>query len=111
MVKASRQAGGKHGAGEERLHGMRLYDRQGHRQYLTPGEREAFLKAAADAEDRFVRTFCGMLAYTGCRVSEALELTADRVDLKDGVIVFESLKKRRRGVYRPIPAPPVFLDT
>ena len=52
-----------------------------------------------------------MLAYTGCRISEALDLTADRVDLKDGVIVLESLKKRRRGVYRAIPVPPVFLDT
>lgn len=58
-----------------------------------------------------LRTFCGMLAYTGCRISEALELTADRVDLKDGMIVLESLKKRQKGVCRPVPAPPVFLDT
>lgn len=52
-----------------------------------------------------------MLAYTGCRISEALALTADRVDLKDGVLVFESLKKRRKGVYRVVPVPPGFLDT
>ncbi len=87
-----------------------LYDEKGHRKYLTPAEREAFLKAADDAE-REVRTFCHTLAFTGCRISEALALTADRVDLKDGTLIFESLKKRKRGVYRPVPVPPPFLDT
>jgi integrase/recombinase XerD len=87
-----------------------LYDHDGHRKYLTPAERDAFLKAADDAEVREVRTFCATLAYTGCRISEALALTADRIDLKDGAIVIESAKKRRRGVYRPVPVPPAFLD-
>jgi hypothetical protein len=30
--------------------------------------------------------------YTGCRLSEALALTADRVHMETGVLVFESLK-------------------
>ena len=89
---------------------MNLYGHQGERKYLTPGERDAFLKAAEDAA-REVRTFCGTLVYTGCRISEALALTADRVDLKAGVLVFESLKKRQSGIYRAVPVPPVFLDT
>jgi integrase len=59
-----------------------LHDQHGHRKYLTPAERDAFLKAADDAEVREVRTFCATLAYTGCRISEALALTADRIDLK-----------------------------
>jgi integrase len=92
------------------MHGMQLYDDDGQRKYLTPGERDAFLKAA-EAAPREVRTFCCTLVYTGCRITEALELTADRVDLKAGVLVFESLKKRKRGVYRPVPVPPAFLDT
>ena len=58
-----------------------------------------------------MRTFCATLAYTGCRISEALALSADRIDLKGGSVVFESLKKRKRGVYRPMPVPPAFLDT
>ena len=37
-------------------------------------------------------------------------MTADRVDLKDGTLIFESLKKRRRGTYRPVPVPPALLD-
>lgn len=55
----------------------------GQRKYLTREEREAFLKAA-EKTDREVRTFCGVLAYTGCRISEALALTAERIDLTAG---------------------------
>jgi integrase/recombinase XerD len=87
-----------------------LFDASGKRKYLTQDERAAFLRASERAE-REVRTFCGTLAYTGCRISEALALTADRVDLAAGVIVFESLKKRKKGVYRAVPIPPAFLDT
>jgi integrase len=50
------------------------------------------------------------LAYAGCRLSEALALTADRVDLVAGVLVFESLKKRRAGIYRAVPVPPALLE-
>jgi integrase/recombinase XerD len=58
-----------------------------------------------------VRTFCATLAHTGCRLSEALALTATRVDVRAGVLVFESLKKRRKGIYRAVPVPPDFLET
>jgi integrase len=51
------------------------------------------------------------LAYAGCRLSEALALTIDRVDLAAGVLVFESLKKRRAGIYRSVPVPPALLET
>ena len=87
-----------------------VQDEHGHRKYLTPAERDAFLKAADDAELREVRTFCATLAHTGCRISEALGLTADRIDLKDGMIVIASAKKRRTGIYRPIPVPATLLD-
>jgi integrase len=33
------------------------------------------------------------------------------VDLTEGVIVIESLKKRRLGIFRAVPVPPVFLET
>jgi integrase len=48
----------------------RLIDCDGQGKYLTPSEREAFLKAAEDA-GRETRTFCHVLAFTGCRISEA----------------------------------------
>jgi integrase/recombinase XerD len=89
---------------------MQLYDPNGRRKYLTPAERQDFIRASEEALKQ-IRTFCGTLVHTGCRISEALALTADRVDINDGVLVIESLKKRRRGVYWAIPVPPSFLDT
>jgi hypothetical protein len=53
-----------------------------------------------------MRTLCMTLAYVGCRLSEALAVTADRVDLAAGVLVFKSLKKRRSGIFRSVPVPP-----
>jgi integrase/recombinase XerD len=90
--------------------GMGLHTAEGARKYLTAGERAAFLRQA-ELADRPVRTLCMTLAHAGCRLSEALGLTADRVDLGAGVLVFESLKKRRPGVYRAVPVPPALLET
>jgi len=87
---------------------MDLHDRHGHRKYLTAGEWRSFLDASLLATPE-VGTFCGALAYSGCRISEALALTASRVDLGDGLLIFESLKKRRKGVFRAVPVPPAFL--
>src|SRR5919112_791465 len=88
---------------------MQLFDAEGRRLYLTEEERRAFVAAASKAP-REVRTFCAVLHATGCRVSEALALTAGGVDLSGRVIVFESLKKRRRGVFRAVPVPAALLD-
>jgi len=82
-----------------------LFDKAGSRKYLTADERAAFLKAA-DTAPREVRTFCHLLHFSGCRTSEALALTCDRVDFTNGTVTFESLKKRRGGVYRSVPVPP-----
>ena len=88
---------------------MQIYDTQGHRLYLTGSERAAF-RTAAEAAPREVRTYCWTLLYTGCRPSEALALTADRVDFQAAVLTFESRKKRRQGVYRAVPVPATLLD-
>ena len=90
--------------------GMQLHTLEGARKYLTAGERTRFLQEA-DLADRQVRTLCMTLAYAGCRLSEALALTVDRVDLAAGTLVFESLKKRRTGIYRAVPVPPALLET
>ena len=92
-----------------RTEAMGLYDGQGHRKYLSQEERRAFL-AAAESASRETRTLCGLLFYAGCRISEALALTADRVDLNSDVVVFETLKKRKPGVYRAVPVPEDFLE-
>ena len=86
-----------------------LFDKKGNRKYLTQQER-ALIEKAAEKFPREIRTLIGVLNYTGCRISEALELTSDRVDVQEGMIVFESLKKREKGVYRAVPVPPRLLD-
>src|SRR4051794_27523177 len=89
---------------------MQLFDAEGRRLYFTEEERRAFVAAAPKAP-REVRTFCGVLPATGCRISEALALTVQQIALSGRVVVFESLKKRTRGVFRAVPVPPELLDT
>jgi integrase/recombinase XerD len=88
---------------------MQLHDRTGKRLYLTAAERGAFMAAARRAAPE-VRTLCAVLHDTGCRESELLEVTPERVDLTGGCVVFRTLKKRRDGIYRAVPVPPATLD-
>ena len=86
-----------------------LFDRQGSRKYVTICERRAFLRAARRRGDRAF-AFCATLAYTGARISEVRALVPSQIDRAEGVIVFECLKKRRRGIYRAVPVPADLLD-
>ncbi len=86
---------------------MRLYDTEGNRLYLNAEERTAFL-AAARKHPPDVRTFAETLAFTGCRISEALEITPRRVELDSGRVILRTLKKRRSDVYRAVPVPPAY---
>lgn len=87
-----------------------LIDTQGRRLYLTSEERAAFLAAAKQAP-REVRTFCTVLHDTGARISEVLALAPESIDFAAGAIIFETLKKRRKGVFRAVPVPAATLDT
>ena len=83
-----------------------LIDQRGHRKYLTPAERRAFIAVAQQVPvPSEVETFALLLAHSGVRISEALAITPMRIDASAGVIIVESLKKRRKGVYRTIPIP------
>ena len=81
-----------------------LYAADGRRKYLNPDERRDFLAAAA-REDRDTHTLCMTLAYTGCRISEALSLTVSSVQPGTNLIAIRSLKKRGKVVVREIPVP------
>lgn len=89
--------------------GWSLYDTGGARKYLTASERRAFLDVAVRAPAK-TATFARFLCETGCRLSEALDLRAGRVDLSAKVVVIESLKKRRVGVYRAVPISDAFAE-
>jgi integrase len=81
-----------------------LFDGRGQRKYLTPVERAAFLTAAYRADPQ-TGSFCVTLALTGARISEVLALTASRLDQSEGTIVLETLKRRRKGLFRAVPVP------
>lgn len=81
-----------------------IYDTAGNRKYLTGAERKAFIVAARKALPE-IETFCLTLTYTGARISEILALTPKSIDLASRAIIIESLKKRKRGVYRAVPVP------
>lgn len=81
-----------------------LFDRNGVRKYLTARERFAFARAA-HRHGGEVATFCLTLAFTGVRISELLALTRERVDVPNKSIIFETLKRRQRRVFRAIPVP------
>lgn len=81
-----------------------LFDTQGRRKYINASERKDFIVASKEFEGK-ITTLCHVLAYTGCRLSEALNLKADHIDLKNIAITFETLKKRQKGKFRQIPIP------
>lgn len=81
-----------------------LFDHRGNRKYLIARERLAFVYAASK-ETEAISTFCLTLAFTGARISEVLALTASRIDAADEAVIFETLKQRRKQVFRAVPVP------
>lgn len=81
-----------------------LSDNRGRRKYLSPAERAAFAAVSSELSETHA-TFCLTIALTGCRLSEALELTVCQIDIAESVIAFRSLKKRRKDVFRIVPIP------
>ncbi len=85
-----------------------LYDSQGQRKYLTADERRRF-RQHAEMLPVSERNFCLIFYFTGLRISEALEMTAARIDLGEGVVIIRSLKRRKDNVFRAVPLPMSYL--
>ena len=81
-----------------------IFDQYGLRKYLTADERQRFIEYARSQHSP-KNEFCLALALTGCRLSEALELTSGRVDVSQKWLVIRCLKKRNNAVYRYVPIP------
>lgn len=80
-----------------------LFDVRGRRKYLTGTEGVRF-EAVASERDARTSAFCLLVSYTGCRISEALALTRDRLDPECGCAIFKTLKRRRLS-FRAVPIP------
>ena len=82
----------------EGWNGWQVHDEAGRRKYLSGAERARFL-SAADCLAPPMLALCHVLAYAGCRISEALALTFDHVDAERLALTIRTLK-RRRVVFR-----------
>ena len=80
-----------------------LVDQRG-RKYLTAIERQRFVEVAETDPNPAVQTFTLVLAYSGCRISEALALRHCDVDLDNLALRFRTLK-RRQDVWREVAVP------
>jgi integrase/recombinase XerD len=80
-----------------------LFDQAGGRKYVCASERQRFLAAAGQA-DAQTRTFALVLAFSGCRISEALSVSASQLDPETNRLILRTLK-RRRQVFRGVPIP------
>lgn len=85
-----------------------IYNQHGQRKYLTSQEIDAFVHTARSCSTD-IKTFCCMMAFTGCRISEALAMTKDSVDFEAKHVVIRCLKKRGKCVYRAVPLPASYL--
>ena len=88
---------------------MRLYDTQNKRLYINAEERERFL-ISAHQQSPHIKAFCLTLFFTGCRRSEASELSFASIQPNARLISFRSLKKREQHHIREIPVPKELID-
>lgn len=88
-----------------------MFDRRGSRKYLNADERRAFLNRTKRILDRSDKAFCLILFYSGCRISEGLNVLVERVDLSAKAIIFETMKRRERGHFRSVPIPDSLVET
>lgn len=81
------------------------YDSGGRRKYLTKAEGVQFLAIASRlAASR--RLLCETIHFTGCRISETLNLVRGDIDTGQAVLSIRCLKKRGKIVTRRVPVPP-----
>jgi site-specific recombinase XerD len=87
-----------------------VFDSNGKRKYLNGMERSAYLRTIKTEPDAERKAFLLTVFYTGCRISEGLNLLSGRVDLAGSAVVFETLKRRKRGCFRAVPVPDTLTD-
>jgi len=80
------------------------YDVDGRRKYLNRSEGKKFLELAIQLP-KAKALFCLTIYYTGCRITEALNLEGRNLDSAMKAALIRSLKKRDKKHIRRIPIP------
>jgi integrase/recombinase XerD len=88
---------------------LMILDTNGSRKYLNPAELQRLIVAAGRLSPK-EHVFCLFLVFSGCRISEALSLTADHIDRANKTATVLCLKRRQSGLYRTIPLPDRLID-
>jgi integrase/recombinase XerD len=84
-----------------------VFNERGERLFFTGEERRAFIEAAEYERSDKAVTFCSLLHYTGCKLTEALKLTPRQIDCDGRAIV---LTPRLRDAPRIVPVPDSLID-
>lgn len=88
-----------------------LYSTNGQRKYVTGPERIRFIAVAMECPRPELRTFCLVLAFTGCRITEALNLVSASIETGESSIALRSLKKRNKvAIIRQVPVPSTLIE-
>ena len=87
-----------------------LFDLKGQRKYLNQEERQPFYHIADSQKRQDVRLFCLLLFFTGARISEIINLDKTSIDFFDKSVIIQTLKRRRKDVFRQIPLPEFLLE-
>jgi len=86
-----------------RVEQWQAFDPSGRRKYVSASERARILQTAQQSPPE-INALMQVLIFTGCRVTEALNLTVDHLDEELGALTFRTLK-RRRLAFRTVPIP------
>jgi len=79
-----------------------MIDEYGNRKYLD--KKEILMFTEKDSLiDRKKEMLCVIMTETGCRISESLNLISKDIGISSKYIRFETLKKRRKWVFRSVP--------
>lgn len=86
-----------------------LFDGNGQRKYLNRKERQRFYNCAVQFPQE-VKLFCLMIYFTGARISEGVNLNVSSLDFSNKTVIIQTLKRRKKGIYRQVPLPDFLLQ-
>jgi len=87
---------------------MTLHTGKGQRKYLNQEERLRFFEITKKRSTD-IKLFSQLLFFTGARIAEVHNLNVQSIDFSNKTVILETLKRRKRGIFREIPLPPFLL--
>ena len=88
---------------------IKLYNDSGQRLYVNTEERQRYFESIKEFYS-VDRMYLSMLYWTGCRLSEPLNIMPQHIDLSEKCVIINTLKQRRRDIFRKVPLPDIYLN-